>query len=364
MPRLVGVLLAVALAIAPCAAMAWAPPAQDALRVPTTDLSAQLFLQIFGENADAGFSLAAASGGRVDVYSMLRDYVLAFHMPTQAATSESAWSAVTAPGGADQAVVLARPAADAAFAGEAPLAIVAYYQPAPALSISSLAQPASPLAQAPQGSYSIYSVPAGTGGLGVSGAPSVSMAMPVRLGKLHFSELVEGSSEQPSTPALHDQSLASGTTFAVRAGRRIVNVDFTNGYERVVRTDATPPWAQDFTESSSWQLPEGPGAPSLIPAYADVSRHSIGGAVAVPVSHGLSVGLQYDTQHLLGALGAPGLSNLDAQTNTYGGSITFALPHSSSAISISAKQYRYQDNVIPSNTFTQSNANVNFTVKF
>ena len=51
-------------------------------------------------------------------------------------------------------------------------------------------------------------------------------------------------------------------------------------------------------------------------------------------------------------------------TTRYGGKLTFAIPHSSSSLSISACQYRYQDNIAPANTFHQTREDVNFTVKF
>ncbi|MBV8283698.1 MAG: hypothetical protein JO175_03555, partial [Candidatus Eremiobacteraeota bacterium] len=50
--------------------------------------------------------------------------------------------------------------------------------------------------------------------------------------------------------------------------------------------------------------------------------------------------------------------------NAYGGGLTFALPHSSSTLSLSAYQYRYQDNILPANSLSQTRENLDFTVKF
>jgi hypothetical protein len=108
----------------------------------------------------------------------------------------------------------------------------------------------------------------------------------------------------------------------------------------------------------------------LVPQYADVNRQTLSAGLAVPVVRNLTAGVQYDTQHLFGGYaltgnGLAGLSTLDARNDIYGAQLTFQLPHSDSeAISLSAKQYRYQDDIIPSNAFTETSAGLNFTVKF
>ncbi|HVA29104.1 MAG TPA: hypothetical protein VNF68_13055, partial [Candidatus Baltobacteraceae bacterium] len=73
---------------------------------------------------------------------------------------------------------------------------------------------------------------------------------------------------------------------------------------------------------------------------------------------------QVDSQHLLGGYGMPGLGNLDANNTVYGARVTFQLPKSASAISLSAQQLHYQDNIVPANAFVQTSANVDFTIKF
>ena len=88
--------------------------------------------------------------------------------------------------------------------------------------------------------------------------------------------------------------------------------------------------------SSSWQLPND-GTPLVIPNYADMSKVSVGAAVAVPVVHGLTLNLNYGTERMFGGYGLPGLTNLDATDNSYGGKLTFEMPHSSSTLSISAQ---------------------------
>ena len=94
-----------------------------------------------------------------------------------------------------------------------------------------------------------------------------------------------------------------------------------------------------------------------------MNRVSLGAAVAVPVVNGLTFNFNYAAQRLLGGYGLPGIANLDAIENSYGGKLTFTIPHSSSTLSISAHQDRYQDNIL-SNGITQTRGDVNFTVKF
>ncbi|MGH7737295.1 MAG: hypothetical protein ACREMP_05440 [Candidatus Tyrphobacter sp.] len=104
--------------------------------------------------------------------------------------------------------------------------------------------------------------------------------------------------------------------------------------------------------------------PVFVPAFAGVSRSSLGANLAVPVAPRLLVGLGYNTERLVTGYGVPSILNgLDARNDTYTGNLTFLFPHFGSALSLSAQQFRYQDNVIPGE-FTQLRENVDLTVKF
>jgi hypothetical protein len=148
----------------------------------------------------------------------------------------------------------------------------------------------------------------------------------------------------------------------VRAGRRNLGVDLSSQLEHVTLN------APQFSASNGNAAPTvglaGDNLPVFVPAYADVSAHTLSTGLTVPVSRSLTANLQYDTQHLMGAYGVPGASNLDANNTIYGAQLTFQLPRSASAISFSAHQYHFQDNLVPSNAVTQTNANLNFIVKF
>lgn len=104
--------------------------------------------------------------------------------------------------------------------------------------------------------------------------------------------------------------------------------------------------------------------PAFIAPYTSVSRSSLDAAFAVPVTPRLTLGFGYDTEHLLGGYGGPSLDSLDARNDMYSGRLTFLLPHFSSALSLSAQQYRYQDNVLPTDAYTQLRESLDLTIKF
>ncbi len=104
--------------------------------------------------------------------------------------------------------------------------------------------------------------------------------------------------------------------------------------------------------------------PVFIPPYAAVNRSSLGAHIAVPIAPRLLVGLGYNTERLVTGYGMPStLAGLDARNDTYSGNLTFLFPRLSSALSLSAQQYRYQDNLVPAE-FTQLREDLNLTVKF
>jgi hypothetical protein len=104
--------------------------------------------------------------------------------------------------------------------------------------------------------------------------------------------------------------------------------------------------------------------PDFVPSYAGVSRSTLGADLAVPVAPRLLLGVGYNTERLVTGYGMPtGLDGLDARNDTYSGNVTFLFPRLSSALSLSAQQYRYQDNVMPAE-FTQLREDLNLTVKF
>jgi len=188
-----------------------------------------------------------------------------------------------------------------------------------------------------------------------AGNDYVSVKVPVRFGHVQFAP---HAAANPST-------LSAGTTFNLKAGRRSLGLDLSSSVQHV--NLAAPQYAQTGYAAG---LNAGLGAsnpPVFVPAFGDVNAQTISTGVSVPVTRALTASVQYDTQHLLGAYGVPGavsLNSLDASNTIYGAQLTFKLPKSASLISLAMRQYRYQDNLLPVNALTQTNANLNFTIKF
>jgi hypothetical protein len=352
------------------------------LSSPAYDLRAQLFLRVFGETTDWQASVAAAYGDALGE-SPLRD--LALHPasnPAMTGFTNNVGSVPTfasAPAqrraGDDRDFDLAQtvreqllensaaiaappePNADAASGGvEAlsngrPAFTVAAYQPVPSSANVSVQSGAVSFAPPEESAAAAMLPGASTAG--------VSSPATLRLGPVRVEGQFQGSSAQVQQQSLIDSAYGAGANFAVRAGARNVDVGVSSSYEQLNRSDATAGSAL----TAQWQLPGG-DAPLVIPNSASMSRLSLGAGVAVPLVNGLTLNLNYDTARLLGSYGLPGLTNLDAVDNAYGGGLTFAIPHSSSTLSLSAYQYRYQDNILNANSFAQTRENVNFTVKF
>ncbi len=187
------------------------------------------------------------------------------------------------------------------------------------------------------------------------------VVVPVRVGRVRFQTHAEAAQAQSAALSLDDRALGAGATFDVRAGDRRVGLDLSSNYEHLT-LDAPRFNASNFAGTSTIGL-AGETLPVFVPAYADVSKHTLSAGLAVPLSRRLTASVRYDTQHLLGGYGVPGLNNLDARNDIYDARVTFQLPRSASALSLSAKQYHYTDNLSPS-SFTQTSANLDFTVKF
>ncbi len=352
-----------------------------------SEISDQIFLRVFGENSDGGDAYASVLGREVSE-SPLREYALGFSMPQRPPAGMPSLP-LTNP---DGAIALAGlPGASPALAPQAvtlpsiqatptqPVSLD-YYQapgPAPALASAPSASAADVKSDAaPAGSSGLVSFSPVLGGgqgfdsstdaLGRSFGPNSvtvlpSLAVPVRVGPVRFTGRVSGATAQDPSLALRDNALAAGANFNVQAGKRDVNLDVSSDVEHLTRDDAVPLASSNFGGNATWQVPSGGEAPILVPAFADVTKQTMRAAVAVPVTPRIQFNVQYNNQRLLGA---SGLGSIDAQAATYGAGLTLAIPHTPGALSISARQYHYQDNVIPSNTFTQTAGTVNYTVKF
>ena len=192
--------------------------------------------------------------------------------------------------------------------------------------------------------------------------------MPGRVGGVHFETAfhamqVCGTTDEAaaceSSRAADAQTFSAGTSFDLRTGSRSVKLGLSSSIEHV--NNAT----NNATTGIFPYVPLDPDAQAGLQYFGltDVVSQSVGAQVAVPVSSRLTVGLQYDRSHMQGDYGTTLLPGFDATKDTYLGNLTYQLPNSS-AITFSARQYRFQDAFAPNFNLTQTRADLNFTVKF
>jgi hypothetical protein len=226
-------------------------------------------------------------------------------------------------------------------------------------------------------------------------AMSAKVDIPMRVGGVHFSGLVSGSQAQTThsdalrevqlcgttdegsaCPYLHESSASSliaATNFSVRTWDRNVKLQLGGGVEHLSNSDAAifpyVPLDPEQTLDATTLNATAPGNAMLYyPGVSDLVKHSINAQLAVPITRRVTLGLQYDTSHYQGDYGTPlaqGLvQGVDARKDTYLGNVTYQLPNTSSAITLSTRLYRYQDAFTQNFNLTQTRTDLNFTVKF
>lgn len=218
--------------------------------------------------------------------------------------------------------------------------------------------------------------------------------VPVRVGPVHFTGTVSGDTSQTvhvdavremqlcgttdeaaACPYLHDERVAhlsAATDFDVRAGATHLDLRLGGSISRLVNRDAgmyeyapLDPDLQFDAPAAGSPSAQTPFDSSLLyyPGLTDLVRHGVNASVAVPISPALTVGLQYDRTHYAGNYAAILTPGFDARKDTYLGNVTYTLPNSSS-LTLSARQYRFQDSSAPNFSLTQTRADLQFTVKF
>ena len=201
--------------------------------------------------------------------------------------------------------------------------------------------------------------------IGAGGESSVprtkaDVSLPVRLGHVHLETHADAGQARSDSIAYKDVGYGGGAMFDARIGKQKLGLDLSGHTEHL--TVNQPVFdAASLDGQSNFELSNN--VPVFVPAYADINKQTLSAGVAVPVSRRLTASVQVDAQHLIGGYGVPGTTNLDANNMMYGARLTYQLK-GTSAISLSANQFHFQDNLIPLNAFNQTSANLNFTVKF
>jgi hypothetical protein len=378
--------LAILLALVPALTPNFAQSAPTVTTPPAYNFGAVAFRAIFGETTDERAGLAASYGDRASESPMREFAMLAAPKAADVAFAPNLSTTISfsqdraprrSPSAASSMDEFSRRVFEPNGTRFVP---VAFYEPVPSISIeaprqlddvaaspapnstsdapASLASVATPALSFGNSAFSQKSSNPLTAGFAPS---SVAAPVSMRVGQLQFDGKVGGTETQASAQSDSDSAYDAGANFNVRAGAHRVNVDVSSSYEHLMRDD-TISYSSALPVASKWEI-GGDAAPAL-PSYADMSKLALGANVAVPVTTTMTLGLNYNAQRLLGQYGLPGIGNLDAIDNSYGGRLTLAIPKWSSQISVSASQYHYQDNVLPANTFSDLRGNVNFTVKF
>ncbi|MFN2528389.1 MAG: hypothetical protein ABR584_06685 [Candidatus Baltobacteraceae bacterium] len=206
----------------------------------------------------------------------------------------------------------------------------------------------------------------------------VSLSTPVRLGAYtvqgnfgaaHLQELAANAyTVRPAFRGTND-SLSAGAAFDLRALGRPVSLDLSASVEQLRRNDSTTLTYLPYGGGSQGPDPgqfaaAGAGlSPAYNPNFVNITRRSLNAAAAMPLSRDLRLSLQYNTQYYTGSYSSLN-QNIDGRKDFYLGNLTYTIPHTASAITFSAKQYRYRDAFVPSYNLTQNRADLNFTVKF
>ena len=158
----------------------------------------------------------------------------------------------------------------------------------------------------------------------------------------------------------------AGTNFNVRTGDRSVRIQLASSVEQM--TGASGPAVFPYVPidpDAGLGSGTSPQASLLqYPGIADLVRTGLAAGIDVPITHRLTLGLGYDRAHYQGDYGTSLLPGLDAYKNTYQGNVSYQLSNPNSLVTLSARQYRYQDGFSPAFNLTQTRADLNFTVKF
>lgn len=336
----------------------------SAFAPPTVDLSATLFARLFGESTDRQASFNAVAGDPL-AETPLRDLAFRVNPVAQAVVVETVASQLPVPSLNLSDPSFAPPAAPRAsladLSAQLHVPAVEYYEsaePAPTDAPATRRFDLDGLQVSPAQISDFASAPQPAAAS--DSAQGASVSIPLHLGKVRFSPHAEAAQSQNLQTNFATGALGAGATFSVRAGSRNLGVDLSSALEHSTLS------APQFSAAGAAPAVglAGNNLPVFVPAYADVSTHTLSTGLTVPVTRALTANVQFNSQHLLGGYGVPGVSGLDANNTIYGAQLTYNLPKSSSAISFSASQYHFQDNLIPANALTQTNANVNFTIKF
>jgi len=222
-------------------------------------------------------------------------------------------------------------------------------------------------------------------------AIAATASMPLRVGDVtlatrgsytHDQELRPNSSAglqygQPYTSAVplqFDEYRVGASTNVPAFGQR-ATLSASGGYERLYRNDRTPfpyvpfnPATQTFDAAAAAAVSSafGPGKSpvSFYPNYLNQRRFTWAVSGVAPLTKGVNLSLSYNTQQFGGENGTTLTQNISERKDTSFATLAYAIPGTNSSVSVSARQYHYTDDVLPTSNLTQNRQDVLFTVRF
>ena len=204
-----------------------------------------------------------------------------------------------------------------------------------------------------------------------SGTLSQSVS-PVRLDADAFRSMATCGTTDEAAPCANangesGERLAAQSNVLFRVANTPVRLQFSGSVERLTASAATFPYvplSAGSQQQADFASPDLPAASLYYPGVSTMQKTGAGAALSVPLARRVTLGLQYDTMHYAGSYGVLSAQALDAQRQTYMGGVTYQIPNTTGALTLSAGQNRLQNVFAPNVNLTQTNADLNFTVKF
>ncbi len=168
------------------------------------------------------------------------------------------------------------------------------------------------------------------------------------------------------------QEFRGGVTIGVPVFKHKAEVSLNGVIDRLVNNDKSPNaygvqpplGLNPFVPPSTNLLTQSNPTLTLDPNYVNLRRYVGAYAVAVPISTALTANMQYvDQRYGADAVNAfaPDLS-VGTREATFG--VLYKIPNTNASINLNFNQYKFLDDLTPSNNFTKNRQNLFFTVKF
>ena len=219
---------------------------------------------------------------------------------------------------------------------------------------------------------------------------SGSATVPFRVGGVAFAGRVSGESLREITPNAAAstyygpvyqtttpetfKNVSGGVSFNLPVFAKRVAVSVNASYERLSRPDKTPqqyfpidPTTQAFdlpSVAAAASVAAGGSPVAYYPNYTDVRHSSYIASAAIPLTKGVSLGLNYSTQRFGGSQGTTLGQSISERKDQYAGSLTYSIPNTNSELTFLARKNTYVDDVLPNFNFSQNRQDLTFTIRF